>query len=221
MSKKDLTDAVLPSIEERHEWQSFLGLLPALDLSGVDPVLYQRCLVAVWQFRETARISRNALLQASGLGFHGPALECDLLLAALVGDEVIEPIVSSPFCFRVRDRNWTDPESAYAADESSALIDSVRQEQLERFRIFEELDQRLKNQGLREKRVRATRAEIDRLRQIYESTWAELADAVGSKCAETIRSDIERSIESVTRQLDLPLSERRNSDLEGEDRCNK
>lgn len=180
MSKKDLADAVLPSIEERHEWQSFLGLLPALDLSGVDPILYQRCLVAVWQLRETARISRSGLLQMSGLGFQGPALEFDLVLASLVRDEVLEPVVSSPFCFRVRDRNWTDPGSAYAADERSALVDSVRQEQLERFGILEELDRRLNNQVLREKRVRALRAEIDRLRQIYEATWVELADAIAA-----------------------------------------
>jgi hypothetical protein len=30
IGKKHLADAVPPSIEERHEWQSFLGLLPAL-----------------------------------------------------------------------------------------------------------------------------------------------------------------------------------------------
>src|ERR1700730_13151204 len=106
MAQKHLADAELPSIEERHEWQSLLGLSPTLDLSGLDPVLYQRCLAVVWQLRERPKISRSALLQASGLGLQGPTLAFDLLLASLVRDEVLEPIISTPFCFLVRARNW-------------------------------------------------------------------------------------------------------------------
>ena len=102
MEKKNLADAVLPSVEERYEWQSFLGLLPVLDLSAVDPVRYQRCMRAVWELREKVTITRSALMVACGLAFHDSSLESDLLLAALVRDEVLEPVPSAPFCFRVR-----------------------------------------------------------------------------------------------------------------------
>jgi hypothetical protein len=151
----------------------------------------------------------------------GPTLEFDLLLASLVREEVIEPIVSTPFCFRVRARNWTDPESAYAADECSQLVEAVRQEQSERFRILAELSQRLKNQGLPEKGSLSIRAEIDRLQRIYEASWLELASAVGARAAETIRGEIEGSVEPVTQQLELTLGGNKNSDVEGEERCSK
>ncbi len=48
MTEKWLKDP-LPSAEERYEWQSFLALLPALDLTAVNPLFYQRCLAAVWR----------------------------------------------------------------------------------------------------------------------------------------------------------------------------
>ena len=78
MEKKNLADAVLPSVEERYEWQSFLGLLPVLDLSAVDPVRYQRCMRAVWELREKVTITRSALMDACGLAFHDSSLESDL-----------------------------------------------------------------------------------------------------------------------------------------------
>jgi hypothetical protein len=78
----------------------------------------------------------------------------------------------------------------------------------------------LKNERLREKQVRAIRAEIDRLRQIYEATWVE-RQMFSARAAETIRGEIERSVEPVTQQLELPLGEHRNSDVEGEKRCKK
>ncbi len=221
MGNKHLSNGLVPSIEERHEWQSFLGLLPALDVSAVDPVLHQRCLAAAWQLRRRSRISRSALLRASGLEFQSSTLEFDLLLALLVRDEVLEPIVSSPFCFRVCASNWTDPESAYAADERPGLIGAVQQEQSERLRILDELAHCLRRPALREERARAIRAEIARLHEIYEATWLELANAVGGHCAEAIRNSIEHSMEPVRQQLELPLGEQKNSDLEGEGRCNK
>jgi hypothetical protein len=186
-----------------------------------DPVLHQRCLAAAWQLRGRSRISRSAWLRASGLEFQGPSLEFDLLLASLVRDEVLEPIVSDPFCFRVCASDWTDPESAYGADEPPALLGAVQQEPSERLRILGELAHCLRRPTLREKRARAIRAEIARLHQMYEATWLELANAVGGRCAEAIRNSIERSMEPVRRQHELPLGEQKNSEIEGEERCNK
>ena len=68
MTEKGLSDPGQRSAELRHEWHSFLGLLPVLGLQPTDPVLYQRCLTAVWLSRKSA-ISRTDLQQAAGLGF--------------------------------------------------------------------------------------------------------------------------------------------------------
>jgi hypothetical protein len=188
------------------------------DVNAVAPVLHQRCLAAAWQSRGRSRISRSALLRASGLEFRGSSLEFDLLLASLVRDEVLGPIVSSPFCFRVCESNWT---SAYAADERPAPLGTVQQEQSERLRILDELAHYLRRPTLREKRARAIRAEIARLHQMYGATWLELANAVGGHCAEAIRNSIEQSMELVRQQLELPPGEQKNSELEGDERCKK
>ena len=221
MERKGLADTVLSSVEERYEWQSFLGLLWVLDVSAVDPVLYQGCMTAAWQLREKSIISRRALMNACGLGFQNSSLELDLLLAALVRDEVLEPIPSAPFCFRVRAKNWTDPESAYAGDGRSALVGAVRQEQSQRFRILGELGQVLSTRALSEKRRREIRMEIARVREIYDATWLELANAIGGDRATVIRRWIEGSTEPLIQQLELPLGNDGISDREGEERCNK
>ena len=106
MTEKGLSDSGRRSAELRYEWQSFLGLLPVLDLRPMDPVLYQRCLTAVWRSRKSA-ISRTDLQQAAGLAFQEETLDFDLLVAQLVREEILEPIVSSPFHFQIRRRNWT------------------------------------------------------------------------------------------------------------------
>jgi hypothetical protein len=90
----------------------------------MDPVLYQRCLTAVWRSRKSA-ISRTDLQQAAGLGFQAETLDFDLLVAQLVREGILEPIVSSPFHFQIRRRNWTNPESAYAADDRLSLTRSA------------------------------------------------------------------------------------------------
>jgi hypothetical protein len=219
VGKKDLAGAVPPSIEERHEWQSFLGLLPALDVSAVDPVLHQRCLAASWQLRGRSRISRSGLLRASGLEFQGSSLEFDLLLASLFRNEVLEPIVSSPFCFRVFVGNWTDPgPHTRLMSARPCLAPFSRNSQSGSG--FSTLDHCLRRPTLRQ-RARAIRAEIPRLHQMYGATWLEPANAVGGRCAGAIRNSIEQSMEPVRQQLELPLGEQENSDLEGDERCNK
>ena len=121
MTEKGLSDSGRRSAELRYEWQSFLGLLPVLDLRPTDLVLYQRCQTAVWRSRKSA-ISRTDLQQAAGLGFQAETLGFDLLIAQLVRDRILEPIVSSPFHFQIRRWNWTNPESVYAADDRLSLI---------------------------------------------------------------------------------------------------
>ena len=76
MTEKGLSDSGCRSAELRYEWQSFLGLLPVLDLQAMDPVMYQRCLTAVWRSRKSA-ISRTDLQQAAGLAFQASDLEVE------------------------------------------------------------------------------------------------------------------------------------------------
>ena len=148
MTEKGLSDSGRRSAELRYEWQSFLGLLPVLDLQAMDPVMYQRCLTAVWRSRKSA-ISRTDLQQAAGLAFHEETLDFDLLVARLVREGILEPIVSSPFHFQIRRRNWTNPESAYAADDRLSLTAISREEQTARFRMLGLLDARILNPACR------------------------------------------------------------------------
>jgi hypothetical protein len=210
MTEKGLSDSGRRSAESRYEWQSFLGLLPVLDLRPMDPVLYQRCLTAVWRSRKSA-ISRTDLRQAAGLAFQEETLDFDLLVARLVREGILEPIISSPFHFQIRRRNWTNPESAYAADDRLSLTATSREEQMARFRMLGLLDARIRTRRLPEKRVRQIRKERDELERIYEATWLELEDAISSKAAEAIRKSVEETTEAGAVQLDLPLEKKRHS----------
>jgi len=204
MTEKGLSDSGRRSAELRYEWQSFLGLLPLLDLRPMDTVLYQRCLTAVWRSRKSA-ISRTDLQRAAGLAFQEETLDFDLLVAQLVREGILEPIVSSPFDFQLRRRNWTNPESAYAADDRLSLSAISREEQTARFRMLGLLDARILNPRLPEKRVQQIRKELYELERIYEATWMELEKAIGSKAAEAIRKSVEETTEAGAVQLDLPL----------------
>jgi hypothetical protein len=220
MIEKGLSDSGRRSAELRYEWQSFLGLLPVLDPQPMDPVLYQRCLTAVWRSRKSA-ISRTDLQQAAGLAFRKETLDFDLLVARLVREGILEPIISSPFHFQIRRRNWTNPESAYAADDRLSLSAISREEQTARFRMLGLLDARILNPRLPEKRVQQIRKERDELERIYEATWLELENAIGGKAAEAIRKSLESMREAGAVQLDLPLEKKRHFDLEGEAGCNQ
>jgi hypothetical protein len=221
MTEKGLSDTDRRSADMRYEWQSFLGLVPVLDLRAVDPILYQRCQAAVWRSRGKRMISRTELQQVAGLHFQEETLDFDLLVAQLVREEILEPILSSPFHFQIRRRNWTNPESAYAADDRLSLSAISREEQTARFRMLGLLDARIPNPRLPEKRVQQIRKERDELERIYEATWMELENAIGSKAAEAIRKSVEETTEAGAVQLDLPLEKKRNFDLEGEARCNQ
>jgi hypothetical protein len=91
MKNKELLDLRSPAAEERREWQSFLGLLLILDVTPVDPVLYQRCLAAVWRARAGGLISRADLCRHAGFDLGGETLNLELTIARLVRERVIEP----------------------------------------------------------------------------------------------------------------------------------
>jgi len=220
MTENGLADSGHRSAELRYEWHSFLGLLPVLDLRAMDLVLYQRCLTAVWRSRKGA-ISRTDLTQAAGLGFQAEMVDFDLLLVQLVREEILQPVVSSPFHFQIRRRNWTNPESAYAADDRLSLSAISREEQAARFRMLGLLDARILNPRLPEKRVQQVRKERNELELIYEATWLELENAIGGQAAEAIRKSVEETREAGAVQLELPLGTKTTFDLEGEARCNQ
>jgi hypothetical protein len=221
MTEKGLSDSGNRSAELRYEWHSFLGLLPVLDLRPVDPVLYQRCQAAVWRSRGKRTINRTELQQVAGLHFQEETLDFDLLIAQLVRDGILEPIVSSPFHFQIRGWNWTNPESAYAADDRLSLSAITREEQTERFRMAGVLSARISNPRLSERRLQQIRGQRDELQRTYEATWLELENAIGSKAAEAIRKSVEETTEASVVQLELPLEKKRTFDLEGEARCNQ
>jgi len=186
----------------------------------MDPVLYQRCLTAVWRSRKSV-ISRTDLQQAVGLAFQEETLDFDLLVARLVREGILEPIVSSPFQFQIRRRNWTNPESAYAADDRLSLSAISREEQTARFRMLGLLDARILNSRSPEKLVQQVRKERNELELIYQSTWLELENAIGAQTAEAIRKSVEEMREAGAVQLELPLGKKTTFDLEGEARCNQ
>ncbi len=220
MTEKGLSDSGHRSAELRYEWHSFLGLLPVLDLQPTDLVLYQRCLAAVWRSRKSV-ISRTDLQRAVGVAFQEETLDFDLLVAQFVREEILEPIVSSPFHFQIRRRNWTNPESAYAADDRLSLSAISREEQTARFRTLGVLSARIRNSRLLEKRVQQIRKERDELERIYEATWLELENAIGSQAAEAMRKSVEETREADAVQLELPLGKKTTFDLEGEAGCNQ
>jgi hypothetical protein len=221
MKNKELLDLMSPAAEERRQWQSFLGLLPILDVTPVDPVLYQRCLAAVWRVRAGGLISRIDLRRNAGFDHGGETLHLELAIARLVRERVIEPIVATPFSFQIQRRNSTNPESAYAGDRPEALAGITREEQTARFRILQSLTAAIVNGRLPEKREQRVRRERDELEQIYEATWLELEDAIGRRSAMAIRRSVERACGPGTQQLELSLEENRGPGWESEETCNQ
>jgi hypothetical protein len=221
MKNKELLDLMSPAAEERRQWQSFLGLLPILDVTPVDLVLYQRCLAAIWRVRAGGLISRADLGRHAGFDLGGKTLHLELAIARLVRERVLEPVVAAPFCFQIQRRNWTNPESAYAGDRPEALAGITREEQTARFRILQSLTAAIVDGHLPEKRERKVRRERDELEQIYESTWLELEDAIGRRSAAAVRHGVERTCGRGAQQLELSLGENRGPDWEREKACNQ
>src|SRR5258708_23168487 len=138
-----------------------------------------------------------------------------------VHNRFLVPLVACPSHFQSRRWSWTNPESVYAADDRLSLIAISREEQTARFRMVGMLSARISNHRLPEKRVQQIRKERDELERIYEATWLELENAIGSKAAEAIRKSVEETTEAGAVQLELPLEKKRNFDLEGEAKCNQ
>ncbi len=200
MRSKELRDLRSPDAEERREWQSFLGLVPMLDVGSVDPVLYQRCLAVVWRMRARGSFGR------ADLGRHA-GFDHELVMALLIRERVIDPMLSAPFRFRIQIRNSTNPESAYAADRAAALTGVIREEQTARSRILHSLTAAISNRHLPERRAQTVRKERDALAQIDEATWLELGDAIGSRAAEGVRRGVEHTCRAPAEQMELSLEE--------------
>jgi hypothetical protein len=101
------------------------------------------------------------------------------------------------------------------------LIAIAREEQAERFRLLGLLRAHIDNARLPARRVEQIRKERDGLERVYEATWLELENAIGSNVAERIRKSVEETKEVIELQLDLPLDVNGNLDLEGKARCNQ
>ena len=200
MRSKELGDLRSPDAEERREWQSFLGLVPMLDVASVDPVLYQRCLAVVCRMRASGSISR------ADLGRHA-GFDLELVMALLIRERVVDPILSDPFRFRIQIRNSTNPESAYAADRTAALTGITREEQAARFWILQSLTAAISNVHLPDTRAQKVKKQWDELSQIYEATWLELGDAIGSRAADEVRRGVEHTCRAPAEQMELSLEE--------------
>ena len=171
-----------------------------LDVGAVDPVLYQHCLAVVWRMRARGSISR------ADFGRHA-GFDLELVMALLIRERVIDPILSAPFRFQIQIRNSTNPESAYAADRTAALTGITREEQTARLGILQSLTAAISNGHLPERRAQKVKKERDELARIYEATWLELEDAIGSRAAEAVRRGVERTCGAGAEQMELSLGE--------------
>jgi hypothetical protein len=195
-------DAALPTVAERHEWASFLALLPMFDLREIDREQYQRCLGALGRSSNGRRISRDELKARAGLSFAGDALGVDLLLARLVRERALAPIESRPFWFRVRERRC-HPASAYAGDAEQSLMQGACEEQSIRLRAIHDLERRVADPKYTRKREDQLRNELQDLREIYQAAWLELENAIGTEPTGECRRQIESLISGGSDQLVL------------------
>jgi hypothetical protein len=155
-----------------------------------------------WRGRDL--LTRGDLVRATGLEFHEST---DLLIAQLIREQFLAPVPSRPFSFRIRAQCRTNPESAYAGDDSQSLIAVTREEQAQRFRILREPRDSREAADLPAKRRERMRMERDELRKIYDATWLELSDAIGAGACESIQNEIETGSTTRATQLDLCFEE--------------
>lgn len=202
MRTQHSSGVALPSAEERHEWASFLALLPMFDLRDVDSERYQRCLCALSHRSNSGRISREELKARAGLSFTGDALGIDLLLAKLVRERILDPIASRPFRFRVLERRC-HPDSTYAGDDPQSLTQGACEEQSIRLRTIHDLERCLADSGCTRKHQDRLRKDLDDLREVYQAASLELENAIGTERASKYRCQIESQTFDGSEQLPL------------------
>ena len=154
--------------------------------------------------------ARGSISRAD-LGRHA-GFDLELVMALLIRERAIDPILSAPFRFRIQIRNSTNPESAYAADRTTALTRITREEQAARNWILQSLTAAISNVHLPDTRAQKVKKQKvkkqwDELSQIYEATWLELGDAIGSRAAEEVRRGVEYTCRAPAEQMELPLEE--------------
>jgi hypothetical protein len=102
MLRKDLARYEPELIDQRREWESFLGLISVLALEVAEPPIYDRCRGAIRRLGPETEICRDDLARAAGLDFFSRTLQFDVALARLVNEAVIAPIRTEPFRFQLQ-----------------------------------------------------------------------------------------------------------------------
>jgi hypothetical protein len=102
MLRKDLARYEPELIDQRREWESFLGLIGVLALEAADRRIYDRCRDAIRQLWPKTEMSGDELARAAGLDFYSRTLQFDVVLARLANEAVIAPIRTEPFRFQMQ-----------------------------------------------------------------------------------------------------------------------
>ena len=123
MTENGLSDSACRSAELRYEWQSFLGLLPVLDLRPTDLVLYQRCQTAVWRSRKSAisREEQTARFRMLGL------LDARILNPRLPEKRVQQICKERDELERIYKATWLELENAIGSKAAEAIRKSVEE----------------------------------------------------------------------------------------------
>lgn len=188
---------------KRHEWEAFLGLIPALAVSRVPAGLADRCRHTVGRWHMDS-ISRENLQVESAPESEG---DLDLALARLVQEGLLAPIADEPFRFQVLVIGKpVERESVYAGDDAEALKAATIQEQTGRYQEMRTLQTLLDGGRVAGRREERFRKDLAALGAVYEAQWVELECAVGREEAEEVRHAVEEFAADKEYQLRLPFA---------------
>lgn len=191
------------SPRRRHEWEAFLGLIPAIAASAGPAGILVRCRRTVLQWH-TDLIRREDFERA---GTAEPATDLDYALARLVQEGTIVPIAAQPHCFRTAARTPANQESAYAGDNTAALKTAVIEEQCGRNREMQAMQALLASGHVSSRRAAWYLKHLKALAATYAAQWLELECAIGREAAEEARRDMEALAADRESQLRLSFVE--------------
>jgi hypothetical protein len=203
MGLRRAPEVVIASAEERHEWESFLALLPLFDLREIEAEKYRRCLREFGLCPGSIQIGRDELKTRTGLGVGengSPAL--DLILASLVREGVLVPIKARPFQFRIVQPIYYPSPTYEGADERSMM-----REQAFRLRVIRKLERRFDDPSLPTSHAPRLREDLDNLVAVYEASWLAFKDGVGAVEAGKTRLEVETQVDG-SEQLVLAFPEK-------------
>lgn len=191
-----------PTKRERHEWEAFLGLIPALAVAPAPVGLADQCrrVVGCWHINS---ICREDLREAGVQTSEG---DLDLALARLVQEGVLAPLAGQPFCFQVvAIGKAAEPESAYAGEDATELKAAAMQEQSGRYKEMRMLEALLAGGRLSGRREERCRKDLAELGAVYAAQWLELDCAVGCDASEEVRRAVESLEMDMQHQMSLPF----------------